>query len=154
MAAVRAKRLAKDFAELQAAGMTMVPEPPQSELSLDCFCVVLDGPADTPYAGGRWRVRFTIPANFPFSSPSVGFVEHILHPNIDWSSGSVCLDSLNKKWSPVFTVKHIMDSLLPYLLAYPNPEDPLNREAAALLRSNPQAYAVKVAEAARKYRWA
>jgi ubiquitin-conjugating enzyme E2 H len=63
----------------------------------------------------------------------------------------VCLDALNKKWSPVFTLKHVMETLLPYLLAYPNPEDPLNREAAALFNDNPSLYGTRVIENVKRY---
>ena len=144
------KRLLKDIEELRKADFVISPEE-GTELSLDCFRVQLKGPADTPYANGVWNIRFTVTSTFPFQSPSVGFVEHILHPNIDWASGSVCLDALNKKWSPVFTLKHIMETLLPYLLAYPNPEDPLNREAAALFNDNPSMYGTRVIENVKRY---
>jgi ubiquitin-conjugating enzyme E2 H len=121
------------------------------ELKMDCFRVLLKGPEGTPYFGYSWQVRFTVSDGFPFHSPSVGFVQHILHPNIDWASGSVCLDALNKKWSPIFTLKHIMESLLPYLLAYPNADDPLNRDASALLRDNPSLYTSKVLESVKRH---
>lgn len=145
------KRLMKDLAELQTSGFDVKPDDGSADLKMDCFRVVLDGPKGTPYESGSWHVRFTFASTFPFTSPSVGFVEHIMHPNIDWASGSVCLDALNKKWSPVFTLKHIMDSLLPYLLAYPNPEDPLNRDAAALLQDSPEMYTKKVIEATKRH---
>jgi ubiquitin-conjugating enzyme E2 H len=136
--------------QLRSANFLVLPED-GTELKLDQFRVLLQGPADTPYAKGQWHIRFTIPTTYPFSSPSVGFVEHILHPNIDWASGSVCLDALSKKWSPVFTLKHIMDSLLPYLLAYPNPDDPLNRDAAAVYKQSPELFAAKAIEATKRY---
>lgn len=146
------RRLAKDLADLQENGWGVLPDGPEgSELQLDCFRVRVLGPPDTPYAGYAWHVRFTISQNFPFSSPSVGFVEKILHPNVDWASGSICLDALSKKWSPIFTLRHIVESLLVYLLAYPNPDDPLNRDAAGLMRDNPTAYAAKVLEATKRY---
>lgn len=145
------RRTAKDIADLAESGFTIVPDT-GTEINLDCFRVVLKGPPDTPYAGGQWQIRFTISNTFPFTSPSVGFVQHIYHPNVDWSSGSVCLDALNKKWSPIFTLKHIMETLLPYLLAYPNHDDPLNRDAAAMLRDNPEAYASKVLDTTKQFR--
>ena len=146
------KRLMRDIKELQDAKFTLVPEETgATEIKLEQFRVLFEGPKDTPYEGGTWHIRFTIPGTYPFNSPSVGFVEHILHPNIDWASGSICLDALNKKWMPVFTLKHILDSLLPYLLTYPNPDDPLNRDAASLFRENPKVYTTKVLEATKKY---
>ena len=145
------KRLARDLAELKASGYAVTDDEGSETTALDCFCVELNGPEGTPYHGFKWRVRFTVGPTFPFASPSVGFVQHILHPNVDWSSGSVCLDALNSKWSPVFTLKHIVESLLPYLLAYPNPEDPLNRNAAALLREAPAEYMASAAEQAKRH---
>ena len=144
------RRIAHDIADLTEGGFTVVPDSGE-EISLDCFRVVLDGPKETPYEGGRWHIRFTVSTTFPFTSPSVGFVQHILHPNVDWASGSVCLDALNKKWSPIFTLRHIVETLLPYLLAYPNADDPLNREAAAMMRDHAEAYAAKVVETTKKF---
>jgi ubiquitin-conjugating enzyme E2 H len=144
------KRLLRDIEELRVNNFEVVPDE-GTDLQLACFRVVLNGPKETPYEGGKWHVRFTFTTNFPFSSPSVGIIEHIMHPNIDWASGSVCLDALNKKWSPVFTLRHIMETLLPYLLAYPNPDDPLNREAAILLRESPTSYSIRVTEATQRY---
>ncbi len=76
-------------------------------------------------------------------------------------SGSVCLDVINQTWSPMFgklrTVNYqsfsanrpidminIFETFLPQLLRYPNPNDPLNGEAAALLMRHPKEYEAKV----------
>jgi ubiquitin-conjugating enzyme E2 H len=113
--------------------------------------VTIDGPGETPFAGGRFKVRLQIPKEFPFKSPSVGFVTRMFHPNIDESSGSVCLDVLNQVWSPLYDVVNIVDAFLPQLLAYPNPNDPLNPEAGKLYLSNRDEYNRKVAEYVGKY---
>jgi ubiquitin-conjugating enzyme E2 H len=144
------RRLLKDIEELKNAGFKVMPES-GDELSIDCFRVVLNGPKDTPYENGSWNIRFTVANTYPFKSPSVGFVEHILHPNVDWASGSICLDALNSKWSPVFTLKHIMETLIPYLMAYPNPDDPLNREAAQLFNENHVQYNARVVENVKRF---
>jgi len=44
-----------------------------------------------------------------------------------------------------------LSHFLPQLLLYPNPTDPLNGEAAALLLKEPERYKEKVKECVRKY---
>ncbi|KAM3065199.1 Ubiquitin-conjugating enzyme E2 4 [Clarireedia jacksonii] len=66
-------------------------------------------------------------------------------------SGSVCLDVINQTWSPMFDMINIFEVFLPQLLRYPNPTDPLNGEAAALLMREPKSYDIKVKEYVTKY---
>ncbi|KCZ79601.1 hypothetical protein H312_03008 [Anncaliia algerae PRA339] len=95
--------------------------------------VTIDGPTDTPYKDGKYIIFIRLTPDYPYRSPSVGFSTKIFHPNIDEKSGSVCLDVLNQYWSPLYDCKIICESFIPLLLRYPNPSDPLNPEAAALL---------------------
>jgi hypothetical protein len=46
---------------------------------------------------------------------------------------------------------NIFDSFLPQLLRYPNPSDPLNGEAAAMLMDNEEAYIRRVKDTITKY---
>ena len=113
-----------------------------------------------PFKGGLWKIHVELPDNYPYKSPSIGFVNRIFHPNIDemydptiksirpnanlHSSGSVCLDVINQTWSPMFDMINIFEVFLPQLLRYPNPTDPLNGEAAALLMRDSKNYEAKV----------
>lgn len=68
-------------------------------------------------------------------------------PANTWSSarsGSVCLDVINQTWSPMYDMINIFEAFLPHLLRYPNPSDPLNGEAAALMLRDPKGYESKV----------
>ncbi|KAK2074558.1 hypothetical protein P8C59_008756 [Phyllachora maydis] len=115
------------------------------------FYVRFKGPAETPFEGGTWKVHVELPDQYPYKSPSIGFVNRIFHPNIDELSGSVCLDVINQTWSPMFDMINIFEVFLPQLLRYPNPTDPLNGEAAALLMREPKSYDAKVKEYVQKY---
>ncbi|KAK1495118.1 ubiquitin-conjugating enzyme [Colletotrichum cuscutae] len=115
------------------------------------FYVRFKGPTETPFEGGVWKVHVELPDQYPYKSPSIGFVNRIFHPNIDELSGSVCLDVINQTWSPMFDMINIFEVFLPQLLRYPNPTDPLNGEAAALMIREPKSYDAKVKEYVQKY---
>jgi ubiquitin-conjugating enzyme E2 H len=136
-AAVRAKRVLRDIASLKKSGFKVTTEDGQElgDQPPNEFRVILEGPKDSPYEGYAYAVGFSITESFPFKSPSVGFRTRIYHPNVDEASGTICLDSLNKTWSPAFSLENVMQQLI-FLLQYPNPADPFNREAAAVMLQN------------------
>nr|XP_043613845.1 ubiquitin-conjugating enzyme E2-23 kDa-like [Erigeron canadensis] len=115
------------------------------------FFVRFHGPPNTPYSGGVWKVRVELQEDYPYSSPSIGFVNKMFHPNVDFLTGAVCLNVINKEWSPMFELNHVFDIFLPVLLDDPNAEDPMNEDAAALFLNDRVAYQDKVKEYCQKY---
>lgn len=115
------------------------------------FYIKFQGPKDTPYEKGVWRLHVELPDNYPYKSPSIGFVNKIFHPNIDSASGSICLDVINSTWSPLYDLINIVEWMIPGLLKEPNGSDPLNNEAAVLQLRDKKLYEIKIKEYIEKY---
>ncbi|GMI83731.1 RUB1 conjugating enzyme 1 [Hibiscus trionum] len=60
------------------------------------------------------------------------------HPNIDLE-GNACLSILRDDWKPVLNINTIVYGLV-HLFTQPNYEDPLNHDAAPVLRDNPKLF--------------
>ena len=62
------------------------------EVNNNIIRILLKGPPDTVYTGGSWIIRIEVTSEYPYKSPSVGFETKIFHPNIDFKSGTICLN--------------------------------------------------------------
>ena len=70
--------------------------------------VDLLGPKDSIYYGKKWSVVIEFSSDYPYKSPSIGFDTKIYHPNVDFNSGSICLDVLNQEWTPIYNLVIIL----------------------------------------------
>ena len=73
-----------------------------------------------------------IPSTYPHDAPKVICRTKIYHPNINME-GAVCLNILRNDWNPVLGINSVILGLV-FLFIEPNPDDPLNHEAAELMR--------------------
>lgn len=105
-------------------GITAVPH----EDNLRYFDVTIQGPEQSPYEGGIFKLELFLPDDYPMIAPKVRFLTKIYHPNID-KLGRICLDVLKNNWSPALQIRTILLSVQA-LLAAPNPNDPLANDVA------------------------
>ncbi|KAH8488192.1 hypothetical protein H0E87_024026 [Populus deltoides] len=69
----------------------------------------------------------------------------VYHPNIDLE-GNVCLNILREDWTPILNINIIIYGLF-NLFTQPNHEDPLNSDAANVLRDDPDEFKSNVKRA-------
>ena len=65
------------------------------EDNFNVLYVNLEGPNCIPWKGGKWKIRIELPEQYPYKSPSVGFITKIWHPNVCYNSGTICLGVTN-----------------------------------------------------------
>eukprot|EP01115_Flamella_aegyptia_P013175 TRINITY_DN68785_c0_g1_i1.p1 TRINITY_DN68785_c0_g1~~TRINITY_DN68785_c0_g1_i1.p1 ORF type:complete len:173 (+),score=63.25 TRINITY_DN68785_c0_g1_i1:49-567(+) len=137
------RRLMRDFKRLQT-------DPPEGITGAPCdnnimlWEAVIFGPEDTPWEGATFGLQLEFSEDYPNKAPKVKFVSKMFHPNV-YADGSICLDILQKQWSPIYDIAAILTSIQS-LLCDPNPNSPANNEAAQLFQENKREYERKVRE--------
>lgn len=101
----------------------------------------LDGPADTPYSGGKFTVKLVIGREFPAAPPKGYFLTKIYHPNVS-PAGDICVNTLKRDWKPDLGISHVL-KVIWCLLLVPFPESSLNDEAGKLFMESYDEYAKK-----------
>mmetsp|Transcript_12930 Transcript_12930/g.23980 ORF Transcript_12930/g.23980 Transcript_12930/m.23980 type:complete len:262 (+) Transcript_12930:77-862(+) len=124
-------RVQKDVSELDGGDCANPVFPNPNDLMN--FHVIIS-PDDGYWKGYQYTFDFVVPDMYPHEPPKVQCREKIYHPNIDLE-GNVCLNILRADWKPVLDINAVIYGLI-VLFVQPNPNDPLNHEAAECLRND------------------
>jgi len=147
------KRIQKEMADLEHSFHKEISENisagPSNSTNLLVWDAVIIGAVGTAYEGGVYRLRINFPKDYPFHPPVVKFVTKVFHPNIH-ENGEICLDILKNHWSPAYTISQTLLSIVS-LLSDPNPEDPLNTDAAHLYKTDRYQYILRVQQYIQEY---
>ncbi len=120
-------RLQKDIAELDLPTHAIAKFPEDGNIMR--FEVHVDLTKEQCYwKGGKYKFTINVSANYPHEPPKCHCDTQIYHPNIDMQ-GNVCLNILRADWKPVLGMNAVILGLI-FLFIEPNPDDPLNHEAA------------------------
>lgn len=99
----------------------------------------MEGPKETPYEGKFFFLRFTFGADFPNTPPNAHFATKVYHPNVDPTTGAVCVNTLKRDWKPDHTIKHCL-AIIRCLLLQPFPDSALNEDAGKLFMESYDEY--------------
>ncbi|KAL6051557.1 NEDD8-conjugating enzyme Ubc12 [Balamuthia mandrillaris] len=132
-------RVQKDLAEMDSVPGAELDFPDSNNIM--SFQVKIS-PTDGLYAGATFLFEVQVPLNYPYDPPKATCKTLVYHPNIDWE-GHVCLNILRADWMPVLSLGSVIFGLMTLFLE-PNPDDPLNKEAAQLMIERPSDFARNV----------
>jgi ubiquitin-conjugating enzyme E2 S len=99
----------------------------------------LEGPVGTPYEGKFFQLKLIFCQQYPAVAPRGFFLTKIYHPNVDISTGAICVNTLKKDWTSATTLSHILN-VIRCLLIVPFPESSLNDEAGKLFMESYSEY--------------
>eukprot|EP01061_Rhynchopus_euleeides_P007069 TRINITY_DN16028_c0_g1_i1.p1 TRINITY_DN16028_c0_g1~~TRINITY_DN16028_c0_g1_i1.p1 ORF type:complete len:157 (+),score=34.99 TRINITY_DN16028_c0_g1_i1:170-640(+) len=110
----------------------------------------ISGPPGTPYEGCAFRVRLTIPEEYPFKPPEVVFTNAPYHPSVQMNSGMVCPEAvgIGSDWKPSTKLLDVLLSCIE-LLRNPNPEHALESDIARQFTTDKAAFNATAARWAR-----
>lgn len=126
-AALLPRRIVKETQRLLSEPAPGISATPYQD-NLRYFNVIVQGPQQSAYEGGIFKLELFLTEDYPMAPPKVRFLTKIYHPNID-RLGRICLDILKDKWSPALQIRTVLLSIQA-LLSAPNPDDPLANDVA------------------------
>jgi len=122
--------------------------------ALKLWDAVVVGPPDTPYENRAFELKIELSDDFPMDSPTVLFVTQIFHPNVwcrpDERYGKICLDVIDDKWSPAFSLQKVL-LCVQQLLGDPNADAAIDPFVAEMCKSDPSKFKSMATEWSRKY---
>lgn len=146
---VACRRLQKNYDRIkqdkQPVGISTRPIDPSNLFKWKATVKGVDG---TDFEGATFHLTLDFPENFPMKPPKIMFRKcpplhkPPFHPNI-YPDGSICLDTLQSRWSPIYTITAILVSIQS-LLADPYPGSPANVLAANMYTRSRAEYTARV----------
>ncbi|CAE8664431.1 unnamed protein product, partial [Polarella glacialis] len=121
----RVRRLAREMGRLlREPHMAYDVFPGVGADALSCWRVIMEGPADSPYAGGCWLLYALFPPEYPNKAPDVRFVTRIRHCNVN-AHGRVCHSILDRNWAADTSMATVLNCVYGLLLQ-PDKHEPVD----------------------------
>lgn len=132
-------RIIKEIKEMKSCPPENCSAGPIDDTDIMKWNATIIGPNPSPYEDGLFKLKIEFPMDYPFRPPNVKFITPVYHPNINKTTGAICLDILKTNWSPALTISKVLLSVCS-LLTDPNPSDPFEPEIANIYERNRTQY--------------
>ncbi|KAL8900992.1 MAG: hypothetical protein Q9207_005427 [Kuettlingeria erythrocarpa] len=145
------KRVQKEYRELhenppQDMKVTLV-----NDDDLYLWEIMLSGPEDSPYAGGRFKIHVSLPIEYPFKAPQIIWKTKIYHPNVEDEKGSMCLGMLRDgSWKPNSKMSAALEYVRQVILE-PDPDDATEQAIAREYKEDRKEFAKKAKQWTKDY---
>lgn len=141
--------LEREHIQLQEARLFGISACPVKEDLLEWVAVV-QGLKDSLWEGAALQLSLKYTEDYNSVPPTVTFNTIPFHPNVDAVTGKPCVDFLDNpwKWEEHFSLTAILLNIQ-VMMSNPVLEDPVNVEAAQMLREDPAGYREIVVECVR-----
>jgi ubiquitin-protein ligase len=135
--AIWRRRLQSEVNELQAAGIRFHASADLTEITVEVNAPAKAKQNNTIISVNQHEVLLQINREYPYPGGLVAFWKTpLFHPNVHPKNGVVCIQLVND-WSEEQNLVSVVSGLK-QLLENPNPQSPLNEEAANYYLSHPE----------------
>ena len=125
-----------------------------NESNFNQWKVIIAGPAGSPFEGGKFEAKITIPPEYPHKAPEFKLITKIYSPAVS-EEGSICIpilqnDNKPENWVPTRKVMEVIDAFR-NLIADLTSDHVSNAEIAAVLAADKDKFIATAKEWTKKY---
>ncbi|KAK5286179.1 ubiquitin-conjugating enzyme/RWD-like protein [Cryomyces antarcticus] len=146
------KRIMKELSEITQSPPQGMKVSLVDESDVHVWEILMDGPEQSVYAGGHFKLLLTLPKDYPFKPPTLAFTTKIYHPNVtNDGKGAMCLGLLRPdEWKPPNKIAAVLD-MTRSILVEPNLDDAVEGAIAEEYRTRRKEFDRKAREWVGKY---
>ena len=111
-----AKRIQRELTDFKTSPPPFVPKMAVDETNMRHLYFLIEGPTDSPFAGGEYVLRVELPNDYPMSAPVLRMMTPSGRFVVDKSICTTFTHYHPELWSPTYNFTNIMVSFVSFML--------------------------------------